>query len=107
MADVMVLEFQNEYPVINLDLMKNNSVLYDLAIIVAHSAELKRGFITKRQNKTTKKGTKFTYKPCMTEEEFKAFSDKMHNLMNEFKAKHSVDIDFNANINFKEKSTNE
>ena len=64
MSYAVVMEFQNEFETINLDMMKNDTKNYDMAILVAYTLETKRGFIVKKQGKTTRKGTKFTYKAC-------------------------------------------
>lgn len=92
MSDAVVIELRKEYPIINLDLMKNNEQMYDMAILVAYMAELERGLIAKKQFKTTKKGTKFTYKVCKDEEEAKEYSLKVHELLRQYKEKYALNI---------------
>lgn len=64
MSEAKIIEFQKIYPTINLKLMKDKPEDYDKAILAAHIAEVENGFIVKKQNKTTAKGTKFTYEAC-------------------------------------------
>lgn len=91
MSNVQVIEFQKEYPIINLELEKNSKKEYDMAIMVAYTMELEKGFIVKRQNKTTRKGTKFTYKPCETEEEFKDYKVKLNEMLGAYNKKYGTD----------------
>lgn len=49
MSDAVVIGFQREYPSINLDLMKSNEQMYDMAILVVYTSELERGFIVRKQ----------------------------------------------------------
>ena len=92
MSDAVVIELRKEYPIINLDLMKNNEQMYDMAILVAYMAELERGFIVKKQFKTTKKGTKFAYKVCEDGEEAKEYSLKVQELLRKYKEKYALSI---------------
>lgn len=90
MADIEVIEFKKEYPSMNLDEMKNNPKDYDMAILVAYTLETERGFIVKKQFKTTKKGTKFTYKACKNEEEAKEYSLKLKELLDQYNKKYET-----------------
>ena len=92
MSDVAVIGFRAEYPSINLDLMKNNEQMYDRAILAAYTAELERGFIVKKQFKTTKKGTRFAYKVCKDEEEAKEYSLKVQELLKKYNEKYALSI---------------
>lgn len=96
MNDVVVIGFQREYPTINLELMKSNEQMYDMAILVVYTSELERGFIVKKQFKTTKRGTKFTYKACKNEEEAKEYSLKVQELLRRYKEKYSLSISENG-----------
>lgn len=96
MNDVVVIGFQREYLGVNLELMKNNEQMYDMAILAVYTAELKRWFIVKKQFKTTKKGTKFTYKACKNEKEAKEYSLKIHELLRLYKEKYSLSISENG-----------
>lgn len=42
MSDVVVIGFRKEYPSINLDLMKSNEQIYDMAILAVYTSELER-----------------------------------------------------------------
>ncbi len=89
MSDAVVIGFQREYPSINLALIKSNEQIYDMAILIAYTSEFERGFIVKKQFKTTKRGTKFTYKSCENEEEAKEYSLKVHELLRLYKEKYN------------------
>lgn len=91
MSNIQVIEFQKEYPIINLQLAKNSSKEYDMAIMVAYTMELEKGFIVKKQNKTTKKGTKFTYKPCESEDEFENYKAKLNEMLSAYNKNYGTD----------------
>lgn len=90
MSYAVVMGFQKEFEMINLDMMKNDVEKYDLAILVAYTLETERGFIVKKQGKTTKKGTKFTYKACKDEAEAKEYSLKLHELLKQHNEKYKT-----------------
>lgn len=90
MGYATVMEFQKEFEMINLDMMKNDIEKYDMAILGAYALETKKGFIVKRQGKTTKKGTKFTYKACKDEKEAKEYSLKLHELLKLYNEKYNT-----------------
>ena len=94
MIDIMVIEFQQEFALLNLDMMKNDIKMYDMAIITAYTLELDKGFIVKRQGKTTKKGTKFTYKVCESEEEANKYKTKLDRMLNEYNEKYNTNYHF-------------
>lgn len=88
--EIQVIEFQKEYPSINLDLMKNSPKDYDMAIIAAYTAETDKGYIVKKVGKTYKKGTKITYKPCENEDEAKKYREKLNELLNNYNEKYGT-----------------
>lgn len=73
-----VIEFQKVYFRLNSRFKKADEELFNLGLIVAYESELNKGFIVKKQLKTTNKGTKFYYKKIETEEE-------LNNYINEVK----------------------
>ena len=93
--EIQVIEFQKEYPSINLDLMKNNPKNYDMAIIAAYTVEVEKGYIVKKVGKTYKKGTKFTYKPCESEKEAKKYREKLEELLNDYNKKYGTNYAWN------------
>lgn len=93
MNNVSVMEFQIEYPVLNLELSKNEKE-FERGIIAIYVAELERGFIVKRINKTTKKGTKVTYKSCKSDEEADKYIKKINSLIDEFEKKYNTNLGF-------------
>lgn len=91
-----VVEFQKEYSMLDNKFKKADEDLFNLGVIVAYESELNRGFIVKKQLKTTSKGTKFNYKKAKTEEELNDYIAKvkamikeidMELVMREFKSK--------------------
>lgn len=90
MSYATVVEFQKEFEMINLDMMKNDIEKYDMAIIVIYTLETERGFVVKKQGKTTRKGTKFTYKACESEDEAKTYSIKVNELLNQYNKKYNT-----------------
>ncbi|MGG5463511.1 hypothetical protein [Clostridium sp. B9] len=94
MSDFSVVEFQKEYPVLNFKLSKNEKD-YERGIIAIHVAELDKGFIVKKINKTTSKGTKVTYKFAKDEEEANNYVIKVNKMIDEFEEK------FNTHLGFK------
>lgn len=91
---IKVLEFQKEYPSINLDLQKTSQEMYELAIIWVYMSELKRGYMVSKRRKTYKKGTKFNFKPIESEEElqnyFKTIIDLISSLNDKFKTNYRL-----------------
>lgn len=73
MGYATVMEFQKEFPTVNLDMMKNNEKEYDYAMLILFTLEAERGFKAKRVGKTTKKGTKVTYTAFKNKEDVKEF----------------------------------
>lgn len=94
--DYEVVEFQKEYSMLNNRFLKVDKDLFDLGVLVAYTSELNRGFIVKKQLKTTSKGTKFNYKKIDSQEEADTYCSKVMEMskrldpelvMKKFKAK--------------------
>lgn len=94
--DYEVVEFQKEYSMLNNRFLKVDKDLFDLGVLVAYTSELNRGFIVKKQLKTTSKGTKFNYKKIDSQEETDTYYSKVREMskrldselvMKKFKAK--------------------
>lgn len=81
--DYEVIEFQKEYYMLDNKFKKANEELFKLGIIVAYESELSKGFIVKKQLKTTNKGTKFNYKKIETEEELNNYFAKVKSMIKE------------------------
>ena len=88
--DYKVVEFQKQFALIDLELMEKDIEKYDITILVAYMLEIKNGFIVKKQGKTTKKGTKFTYKTCESEDEARMYKLKLHEMLNQYNDKYST-----------------
>lgn len=85
---VQCVEYQVEYPSINLNMAKYEKI-YDMAIIVIYTMEIKSGYIVKKIGKTTRKGTKVTYKVIESEEEIKKYIKKVNKIIEEFNKKYN------------------
>ena len=81
--DYEVIEFQKEYHMLNNKFKKADEALFNLGIIVAYESELTKGFIVKKQLKTTNKSTKFNYKKVETEEELNDYLIKVKSMIKE------------------------
>lgn len=88
---IKVLEFQKEYPSINLDLQKQSEEMYDLAIVWVYMSELGNGYMVSRRRKTYKKGTKFNFKPIESEEELQSYFKTIMDFINALNNKHGTD----------------
>ena len=93
---VMVSEFQIEYTNINSELKKNEK-MFDISNIGIYIAKINDGFIVKRINKTTKKGTKVTYKTPKDKKEFTRYIEKVANIIIEYEEKYSAYLGVNLN----------
>ena len=94
-----VIEFQKEYHMLNNNFKKSNEELFKLGIIVAYESELTKGFIVKKQLKTTNKSTKFNYKKIETEEELNDYLIKVKSMIKEINSDLIIE-----NLNKKESS---
>ena len=93
MEGISVVEFQKEFPVLNLELSKNEKD-FERGIIAIHVEELEKGFIVKKINKTTKNGTKVTYKACKDKEEANNYAFKVNKLIDSFEEKYNTHLGF-------------
>lgn len=83
MSEFKVYEFEKVYSMITNKLQNESPNLYKLAEMVAYIAELDRGFIVKRQNKSTAKGTKFKYILVEHPDQLKEYYEKLRNMQGE------------------------
>lgn len=93
MNAIKVMEFQKEYSNVNLELTKNK-LEYDKAIIALYISELEDGFIVKRIYKTSKNGTKVTYKPCENLEEQQKYIKIVNKYIDDFEENYKKSIGF-------------
>ncbi len=89
-GDIKVIEFQREFPTINIYLMKNNPKDYDMSMLAAYTLETERGFMVKKVGKTYKKGTKITYKHFESKEEVINYRTKLDELLEEYNTKYDT-----------------
>lgn len=93
MDGIQVIEFQKTYPVVNLEMQKENGKKYDYSILLLYTLETEKGFKVKRIGKTTRKGTKVTYTSFksegdaldykkLLEQKVKDFNDKWSSKLN-------------------------
>lgn len=85
---VTVMEFQIEYPNLNLKLKKKEENKFEYALIYLAIKECSKGFKIKRINKTTKEGTKIAYKTIADKEELEEYTKELENKAREFNKKH-------------------
>lgn len=90
--DIEVLEYQIQYPTLNLNLKKEDKMMFDFGIIYAHSNQCDKGFKVKKIFKTSKKGTKFTYESIKSNEDFEEYKSLINDMINKFNAEYEVSI---------------
>lgn len=83
----MVVEFQKEYSMLDNKFLKADKDLFDVGVLIAHTSELEKGFMVKKQLKTTSKGTKFNYKRIETKEEANIYFAKVREMAESFDPK--------------------
>ncbi|MGL5330182.1 MAG: hypothetical protein ACRDD7_13005 [Peptostreptococcaceae bacterium] len=82
MGYASVYEFQKEYYMLDNKFLKADKDLFDLGVLVAYTSELDKGFMVKKQLKTTSNGTKFNYKKIESQEEANAYSANVREMAN-------------------------
>ena len=88
---VQVIEYQTEYPSVNLNMVKLPKI-YDMSIIVLYTMKLEKGYIVKNIGKTTRKGTKVTYKVIESEEELKEYIKKVNKIIEDYNNKYNTNF---------------
>lgn len=71
--DIECIEFQKEYPIVNLKMKNENEKEYEYSLLVLYTLETEHGFMVKRIGKTTKKGTKVNFIPFTSDEDVKKY----------------------------------
>ena len=74
---IKLLGFQKEYKMLTTKFKKEHPELFNLGIVVAHTSEVKEGFIVKKQLRTTSNGTKFSYEALKSREELAQYTEKV------------------------------
>lgn len=87
-GDISVIEYQMEYPTLNLKHKQDNPMMFDYGMLYCYTKECERGFKVKRINKTTGKGTKFTYIAIKDDEDFEAYKTFVDKMIDEFNSKY-------------------
>lgn len=80
---IEILEFKKHNKTLNLDLKKDNEVLFNILLLLEYSSELRNGFMVKKQYKTTKKGTLFLFEPAKSQEEMDKYVEKLRGIIKE------------------------
>lgn len=75
MSDVQCIEFQKEYPVVNLKMKNDDEKKYEFSLLVLYTLETERGFMVKKIGKITRKGTKVNFIPFKSDEDVKNYRD--------------------------------
>lgn len=97
MDGVQLIEFQREFKNLNLK-VKEHEKIFDLMMLIVYTAESDKGFIVKKVWKTTKRGTKVTYKACASEEEAQAYKEKVDKLFKNYKDKYGDNFDLELEV---------
>ena len=87
--DFEVIGYTKNFSYINLDLKKNNSKHYELALLVCYIEEFKKGMKVSRIYKTTKKGTSIKYENIKTKEEGLKYSKEIEKMVEEYHVRYS------------------
>ncbi len=83
MDGVQVIEFQMEYPKLDLKLFKTEPKKYKLGLNYLIFQELPKGYRPTRIYKATKKGTKVKYKLIKTIEEVREYQESINAMFKE------------------------
>lgn len=92
LEDIEVVEYQMEYPTLNLEAKKNNEKLFDYGFLYCYAKECKRGFKVKKVNKTNSKGTKFTYTGIKDKSDFEEYKKVLTDMVNTFNKKYGTKL---------------
>ena len=84
-----VVEYQTTYEDIDIDLMNKNKEIYDLAILKIYTIEIPNSMMVTKINKTSKKGTKVTFKLCTNQKEADEYSEMVSRKFKEYKEKYN------------------
>lgn len=82
--DYEVIGYTADYPYINLELKNKEISKYEMALLICHIEELKKGMKVKKIYQTTKKGTSIKYEAINTKEEALEYRDKIQNMVDEY-----------------------
>lgn len=90
MNGIKVMGYTADYSTLNLELKKDDKI-YDMALLVIHIEELKKGMKVVKINKTTSKGTRVKYEAIETKEEAYEYYDKIKAMIEDYNAKYDKD----------------
>lgn len=82
---------------IDLEMQKNEPKIFDLTMIAVYLAKLDEGLIVTRVGKTTKKGTKVTYKACESEEQANEYLNIVNKMIDMVKEKYNIGDPYGKN----------
>ena len=92
MDGAKVVGFSKDYPVLNLNLLKNDSAKYYKLVFYAILGEGQKGFYYTKINKATRKGTSINYKAIQSKEHAKAFEKVIYQMADDLNKKYNSDI---------------
>lgn len=92
-SNISVFEYQINYPNLNLETLKKCKPLFNYGMLHVYIKECKNGFKVKKVGKTSKKGTKITYKPIKDETDFKEYKNKIEKMAEDLKLEFEEKID--------------
>lgn len=76
------------YPYINLELKNKKIHEYEMALLICHIEEIKKGMEVKKIYKTTSKGTSIKYEAIESEKEALEYADKIKNMIDKYNNKY-------------------
>lgn len=86
--DFEVIGYTCDYPYVNLELKNNNIAEYEMALLICHIEEIKKGMKVKKIYKTTSKGTLIKYEAIESEKEALEYADKIKNMIDKYNNKY-------------------
>lgn len=92
MADIQVIGFQKEFPVVNLKMKNEDERKYEYSILILFTLETGDGYMVKKIGKTTNKGTKVNYTSFKNDEDIKKYSELLQGMVKAFNEKWGADL---------------
>ncbi|KZL94344.1 hypothetical protein [Clostridium magnum] len=89
---IEVVQYQIEYPTLNLKEQKENEKAFDYGMLYCYTKECEKGFKVKKVGKITRKGTKFTYEVIKDKVDFEQYKVLLNKMIDDFNAKHGAKL---------------
>lgn len=92
------MEYEIEYPSLDIKKLIKNKQLFDYDIIAAYIKEYEKGFKVKNSSKTYRNGTKFMYIKISGKEELEQYNMFLSEMINGYNNKYNTEITINEFI---------